>query len=150
MRLPAVAISAALACGTVLGLHPAVARNTSSRGLLLICSLVVAVLIRFPGAENNIRWPKRSVTRRCGERSRARNPGGKRCWRDAGGCVEGLPSRKQEFLEAEFLAAVTPRVGIISAGEYTPFGHPSQELLECLETRTPGFHGPIAMARFMS
>jgi competence protein ComEC len=33
----------------------------------------------------------------------------------------------------EFLAAVRPRVGIISAGEDNPFGHPSPELLERLE-----------------
>jgi competence protein ComEC len=33
----------------------------------------------------------------------------------------------------EFLAAVRPRVGIISAGEDNPYGHPSPELLERLE-----------------
>ncbi|HET8924095.1 MAG TPA: DNA internalization-related competence protein ComEC/Rec2 [Candidatus Acidoferrum sp.] len=33
----------------------------------------------------------------------------------------------------EFLAAVRPRVGIISSGEGNPYGHPSQELLERLE-----------------
>jgi len=33
----------------------------------------------------------------------------------------------------EFLAAVQPRVGIISAGEDNPYGHPSPELLERLE-----------------
>jgi competence protein ComEC len=33
----------------------------------------------------------------------------------------------------EFLAAVQPRVGIISAGEDNPYGHPSRELLERLE-----------------
>ena len=33
----------------------------------------------------------------------------------------------------EFLAAVSPRVGIISAGEDNPYGHPSPELLERLE-----------------
>jgi len=34
---------------------------------------------------------------------------------------------------AEFLAAVQPRFGIISAGEDNPYGHPSPELLERLE-----------------
>jgi competence protein ComEC len=33
----------------------------------------------------------------------------------------------------EFLAAVRPQVGIISAGEFNPYGHPSAELLERLE-----------------
>jgi competence protein ComEC len=33
----------------------------------------------------------------------------------------------------EFLAAVQPRFGIISAGEANPYGHPSAELLERLE-----------------
>jgi competence protein ComEC len=33
----------------------------------------------------------------------------------------------------EFLAAVQPRVGIISAGEQNPYGHPHEELLERLE-----------------
>lgn len=33
----------------------------------------------------------------------------------------------------EFLAAVQPRFGIISAGEDNPYGHPSEELLERLE-----------------
>ena len=33
----------------------------------------------------------------------------------------------------EFLAAVQPQVGIISAGEDNPYGHPSPELLERLE-----------------
>jgi competence protein ComEC len=34
----------------------------------------------------------------------------------------------------EFLAAVRPRVGIISAGEDNPYGHPSPALLERLES----------------
>jgi competence protein ComEC len=34
----------------------------------------------------------------------------------------------------EFLAAVQPLVGIISAGEDNPYGHPSAELLERLES----------------
>ena len=34
----------------------------------------------------------------------------------------------------EFLAAVRPRLGIISAGADNPYGHPSPELLERLET----------------
>jgi competence protein ComEC len=34
---------------------------------------------------------------------------------------------------AEFLAAVQPHFGIISAGEDNPYGHPSPELLERLE-----------------
>jgi competence protein ComEC len=33
----------------------------------------------------------------------------------------------------EFLAAVQPRFGIISAGEFNPYGHPHAELLERLE-----------------
>jgi competence protein ComEC len=33
----------------------------------------------------------------------------------------------------EFLAAVQPRVGIISSGEDNPYGHPSPELLERLQ-----------------
>jgi competence protein ComEC len=33
----------------------------------------------------------------------------------------------------EFLATVQPLVGIISAGEDNPYGHPSPELLERLE-----------------
>jgi len=33
----------------------------------------------------------------------------------------------------EFLAAVQPRIGIISSGEGNPYGHPSRELLERLE-----------------
>jgi competence protein ComEC len=33
----------------------------------------------------------------------------------------------------EFLAAVRPRVGIISVGEDNPYGHPSPELLERLQ-----------------
>ncbi len=33
----------------------------------------------------------------------------------------------------EFLAAVQPRIGIISSGEGNPYGHPSPELLERLE-----------------
>jgi competence protein ComEC len=33
----------------------------------------------------------------------------------------------------EFLAAVQPRVGIISAGEDNPYGHPNAELIERLE-----------------
>jgi competence protein ComEC len=45
MRLPTVAISAAFACGIALGLHPAVARNASSRGILLTSFCVAAVLI---------------------------------------------------------------------------------------------------------
>src|SRR5258708_32212069 len=45
MRLPAVTIAAALACGIVLGLHPAVARNAASH-ILLSCSFItIAVLV---------------------------------------------------------------------------------------------------------
>jgi len=41
MRLPAVAIAAAFACGIVLGLHPTVARNAASLLLLFSCSPVL-------------------------------------------------------------------------------------------------------------
>jgi competence protein ComEC len=45
MRLPAIAIAAAFACGILLGLHPAVARNAASL-LILSCSFaIVAALI---------------------------------------------------------------------------------------------------------
>jgi hypothetical protein len=45
MRLPAVAIAAAFACGILMGLHPAVVRNAASL-LVLSCSMaIVAVLI---------------------------------------------------------------------------------------------------------
>jgi hypothetical protein len=46
MRLPAVVIAAAFACGIALGLHPAVARNAASSPLLLSSSFVtIAVLV---------------------------------------------------------------------------------------------------------
>jgi hypothetical protein len=45
MRLPAVAIAAAFACGIVLGLHPGVVRNASSHFLLSFLSIFIAVLI---------------------------------------------------------------------------------------------------------
>ena len=48
MRLPAVAIAAAFACGIALGLHPAVVRNASS-ATPLITSLFVAVLLVLAG-----------------------------------------------------------------------------------------------------
>ncbi len=48
MRLPAVAIAAAFACGIVLGLHPAVARNAASF-LLLSCSFVTIVVLVLAG-----------------------------------------------------------------------------------------------------
>jgi competence protein ComEC len=45
MRLPAVAIGAAFACGILLGLHPVVARNAASL-LILSCSFaIIAVLV---------------------------------------------------------------------------------------------------------
>ncbi len=45
MRLPAVAVAAAFACGILLGLHPAVARNAASF-LILSCSFAsIAVLV---------------------------------------------------------------------------------------------------------
>jgi hypothetical protein len=43
--MPAVAISIALACGIAIGLHPAVARSASSRGVLLTSLCVAAALI---------------------------------------------------------------------------------------------------------
>ena len=45
MRLPAVAIAAALASGIALGLHPAVARNASAHNLLSSLFLLIAVLV---------------------------------------------------------------------------------------------------------
>jgi competence protein ComEC len=45
MRLPAVAIAAAFACGIVLGLHPAVARSAASSLLLSSSFITIAVLI---------------------------------------------------------------------------------------------------------
>ncbi len=45
MRLPALAIAGAFACGIVLGLHPSVVRNTSSRFFLSLLSIFIAVLI---------------------------------------------------------------------------------------------------------
>jgi competence protein ComEC len=48
MKLPAVAIAAAFACGIALGLHPAVARNASSVFLLLTC-IIAGVALIFAG-----------------------------------------------------------------------------------------------------
>ena len=48
MRLPAVAIAAAFACGIVFGLHPAAAHDASSV-VLLITSLFVAALLVVVG-----------------------------------------------------------------------------------------------------
>jgi len=45
MRLPAVAIAAAFACGILLGLHPAIARSAASFVLLFLSCAVIAVLI---------------------------------------------------------------------------------------------------------
>ncbi len=45
MRLPAVAIAAAFACGIALGLHPVVVRNASSRFFLSYLSIFIVVLI---------------------------------------------------------------------------------------------------------
>jgi competence protein ComEC len=45
MRLPALAIAAAFACGIVLGLHPAVARNAASLFLLSCSFVTIAVLV---------------------------------------------------------------------------------------------------------
>ncbi len=45
MRLPALAIAGAFACGIVLGLHPSVVRNTSSHFFLSLLSIFIAVLI---------------------------------------------------------------------------------------------------------
>ena len=45
MRLPAVAIAAAFACGILLGLYPAVARNAASLHLLSFSFLTIVVLI---------------------------------------------------------------------------------------------------------
>jgi competence protein ComEC len=45
MRLPAVAIAAGFACGILLGLHPAIARNTASLLLLTLSFAAAAVLI---------------------------------------------------------------------------------------------------------
>ena len=48
MRLPAVSIAAAFACGIALGLHPAVVRNASSK-ILLISFFVSAVVFLLVG-----------------------------------------------------------------------------------------------------
>jgi hypothetical protein len=48
MRLPAVAIAAAFACGILLGLHPAVARNAASF-LVLSCSFAIVAVLIFTG-----------------------------------------------------------------------------------------------------
>jgi hypothetical protein len=45
MRLPAVAIVAAFACGILLGLHPAVVRNTASVFLLTSSFATITVLV---------------------------------------------------------------------------------------------------------
>jgi competence protein ComEC len=45
MRLPAVTIAAAFTCGIVLGMHPAVARNTSSHILLSSFFISIGVLV---------------------------------------------------------------------------------------------------------
>ena len=45
MRLPAVAIAAAFACGILLGLHPAVVRNAASLFLLSFSFTAIAVLV---------------------------------------------------------------------------------------------------------
>ena len=45
MRLPAVAIAAAFACGILLGLHPAVGRNAASPLLLSWSFAAIAVLV---------------------------------------------------------------------------------------------------------
>src|SRR5712664_2216846 len=45
MKLPAVAIAGAFACGIVLGLHPAVARNAASLILLSASFVTIAVLV---------------------------------------------------------------------------------------------------------
>src|SRR5262245_19488846 len=45
MRLPAVAIAAAFACGIALGLRPAVERNASRPALLVSCFAAVAVFL---------------------------------------------------------------------------------------------------------
>src|ERR1700730_12280845 len=44
MRLPAVPIAAAFACGIALGLHPAVARNAASLLILSSSGVTIAVL----------------------------------------------------------------------------------------------------------
>jgi competence protein ComEC len=45
MKLPAVAIAAAFACGIVLGQHPSIGRNAFPRALLLSAFLVAAILV---------------------------------------------------------------------------------------------------------
>jgi putative Mn2+ efflux pump MntP len=45
MRLPAVAIAAAFACGILLGLHPVVARNATSLLMLSSSFAIIAVLV---------------------------------------------------------------------------------------------------------
>jgi hypothetical protein len=46
-----------------------------------------------------------------------------------------------------FLAAVRPRVAVISAGKNNPYGHPNPELLKALLRRGSGFCGRTATAR---
>jgi hypothetical protein len=48
MRLPAVAVAAAFACGIAVGLHPVVAKDISSK-TLLISFLVFAVMFLLVG-----------------------------------------------------------------------------------------------------
>jgi hypothetical protein len=45
MKLPAVAIAAAFACGIALGLCPAIGRNVSSTAFLVFLSSVVALFL---------------------------------------------------------------------------------------------------------
>jgi len=148
MRLPAVPIAAAFACGIALGLLPAVARNAASLLLLSSSFVTIAVLVlqTAPGeiatsAKNN----DSLVLRLRYGRLNILLPG------DAEKQVEReiLSENSAEELHSdvlkighhgsknsttpEFLAAVQPLVGIISAGEDNPYGHPRPELLERLE-----------------
>jgi hypothetical protein len=47
--------------------------------------------------------------------------------------LPGDAERSKNSTMTEFLAAVHPQAGMISAGEVNPYGHPSPELLERLE-----------------
>jgi len=124
MRLPAVAIAAAFTSGIAFGLHPAVARNASSHILRFSFFIAIAVLILTESillprdAEKQVE--REILSENSAEAMRA----------DV--LKIGHHGSKNSTMP-EFPAVVQPRVGIISAGENNPYGHPGPELLERLE-----------------